>query len=97
MQYRELLQEMNLSEEILPEDEFNRLLRYAERKAELNHKPKSYVELLLPDVVREHLFSRITIQIFNLDRFADKEGITYDESEQKHTGTAERTGAAAGI
>lgn len=61
MGYMEILKEMGLTEESLSENEYEDALRHARRKAKLTGQAESYIPLLLPDVIRERLFSRFTM------------------------------------
>lgn len=63
MGYLEILKKMGLSGEQLTEDEYEKALKYARRKAELNGKDEDYIPLLLPDVIKERLFSRFTVEL----------------------------------
>ena len=61
--YVEILKEMGLTEENLPENEYEDALKYARRKAKLTGHDEGYIPLLLPDVIKERLFSRFTIDL----------------------------------
>lgn len=63
MGYVEILKEMGLTEENLPENEYEDALKYARRKAKLTGHDEGYIPLLLPDVIKERLFSRFTIDL----------------------------------
>lgn len=62
MTYSEVLKKMNLTEKVLTEQEFDQLKEYAVRKAKLNSKPEWYVDLLLPEVIKENLLSQYTLE-----------------------------------
>lgn len=57
MNYESVMNEMKIPAGAISREEFEELKKYAERKAKLNNKPDWYVELLLPDVIRERLFN----------------------------------------
>ena len=63
MEYAEILKELGLAEEILPESEYEEALEYARRKARLTGHDEGYIPLLLSDVIKERLFSRFTIDL----------------------------------
>lgn len=58
MNYESVMNEMKIPAGAISREEFEELKKYTERKAKLNKKPDWYVELLLPDVIRERLFNR---------------------------------------
>ena len=63
MEYQEILKKMGLPEDVLTEDEYKDALEYAGRKAKLTGHDEGYIPLLLPDVIKERLFSQFTILV----------------------------------
>lgn len=54
--YEDIKQELEKDGYILSNAEFQSLLEYARRKAEVAGKDESYLPLLLPDVIKEYFF-----------------------------------------
>lgn len=63
MSYTEILKTMGISEAILTEKEYTEAVEYSRRKAKLAGQNEDYVGLLLPDVIKERLFSRFTVNL----------------------------------
>lgn len=63
MSYTEILKTMGISETILTEKEYTEAVEYSRRKAKLTGQNEDYVRLLLPDVIKEKLFSRFTVNL----------------------------------
>lgn len=60
----ELCRELGVADEDISQQEYTEALRYTTRKAALAGKDESYVDLLLPDVVKERAFSRLTMILY---------------------------------
>ncbi|MEG2621450.1 MAG: hypothetical protein RSC06_00995 [Clostridia bacterium] len=57
----------------LSDDEFEDALAYAVRKSELQRNGKSYVPLLLPDVIREREYEANSLKAYREARRIEKE------------------------
>lgn len=55
-QYTEIKEQLDKSGMETTDEEFESLVAYARRKAEVAGKDESYLPLLLPDVVKEYFF-----------------------------------------
>lgn len=69
-EYEEIRKECEKQGSKVDDEEFEDLLSYARRKADVLGKGESYISYLLPDVIREYLFrntvNAISMAIMNV-------------------------------
>ena len=75
--YTEIRKEMEGSGYILEDSEYEKVVTYARRKAEVSGKDESYMPYLLPDVIREWVtrqaINAVTIAAMTVEKIIEQE------------------------